>query len=80
MRAYSAGTNPGPTETAVLIGMAMIALAGVALWYRSDIYLACQWLIRYPQRGIGYVAIQIAAPIALAGAGTALILYAFLAH
>jgi hypothetical protein len=38
----------------------MVAIAGVALWYRRDLYLAFQWLLRYRERGIVYIGLQIA--------------------
>lgn len=75
IRGYSAGTNPSPQEAIVLIGLGLVAIASIALWFRSDIYRAFQWLIRYPQHGPFYIVAQIAVPIAVIIVGLALIVY-----
>jgi hypothetical protein len=58
----------------------MVAIAGVALWYRRDLYLASQWLLRYRERGIVYIGLQIAAPAALGLVGIGLIVFPFVAR
>jgi len=52
----------------------------VALWYRRDLYFAFQWLLRYRERGIVYIVLQIGAPAALALVGIVLVLAPFLAR
>jgi len=57
----------------------MLAIAGLALWYRRDLYFAFQWLLRYKEDGILYIVLQIGAPTALAVVGIGLIVFPFLA-
>jgi len=52
----------------------------VALWYRRDLYFAFQWLLRYRERGIVYIVLQIGAPAALALVGVGLIVFPFVAR
>jgi hypothetical protein len=58
----------------------MVAIAGLALWYRRDLYFAFQWMLRYRERGIVYIVLQIGAPAALALVGIGLIVVPFVAR
>ncbi len=75
IRAYSVGTNPSPQEASVLVGLGMVAIASLALWYRDDLYWAYQWIIRYPQNGAMYMVAQVAVPVTIIVVGIALIAY-----
>ena len=64
----AAGIPTGtPQNAPVLVGLGFIALGGIALWYRRDLYLATQYLFRYRTGGPLYVVIQIGLPIAMVG-------------
>jgi hypothetical protein len=58
----------------------MVVIAAAALWYRRDLYFVFQWLLRYRERGIVYIVLQIGAPAALALVGIALIVFPFVAR
>jgi hypothetical protein len=58
-----------------MVGLAIVLVAGMALWRRQDLYLISQWIIRYPERGLVYLLLQIVVPSGLAVVGVALVLY-----
>lgn len=58
-----------------MVGLGMVVIAGMLLWYRRELYWAYQWIVRYPQNGIVHVVVQIATPMAAIIAGVALILW-----
>jgi hypothetical protein len=49
-----------------------VVLGLLALWYRQQSYLACQWIRPYPDHGLIYIAIQIVAPALVVAVGAAL--------
>jgi hypothetical protein len=74
VREYSAGTPPSPQAAAIMVGIAAIAAAAMALWWRDELYLAFQWVIRYPRHGVAYALVQIVVPAVLAAVGIAMVL------
>ena len=57
----------------VLVGLWLIAVGGLTLWYRHETYLPFQWIRKYPDNGLVYVLIQIVFPLLAIAAGIALI-------
>jgi hypothetical protein len=64
-----------PESAPIFVGIGFVAMGGLLLWYRHDLYLVSQWLVRYPDQGFVYVALQFVPPLLLIAAGIALILY-----
>ena len=75
IRAYSAGSNLSTHDASIVVGLGIVAIGALALWYRNDLYLACQWVVRYRERGAAYFALQIMVPVAVIVLGIAVILY-----
>jgi len=77
--AGSSGSVLGTPENAPFtIGLGLVALGVVALWYRRDLYSLYQWLIRYPDHGPVYVLIQLVGPSVVILGGLGLIVVRFL--
>jgi len=77
--AGSSGSVLGTSENAPFtIGLGLVALGVVALWYRRDLYSLYQWLIRYPDHGPVYVLIQLVGPSVVILGGLGLIVVRFL--
>jgi hypothetical protein len=71
-RIYAISAGEGTTGSAPLfVGVALIVLSGLALFYRRQCYLAFQWIKPYPDRGLLYVLLQFVGPTvaALIGIG-----------
>ena len=75
IRAYSSGSKLSPHDASIVVGLGIVAIGALALWYRDDLYLVCQWVVRYRERSATYLAVQIIVPVAVIVLGIALILY-----
>ncbi len=64
-----------PESAPIFVGIGFVAMGGLLLWYRRDLYLVYQWFVRYPDQGFVYVMLQFVPPLLLIAAGIALILY-----
>ena len=58
-----------------MIGVVLAVGGALALWKRRDLYWLCQFVVRYPQRGVVYFAVQFALPVLVVVVGIALMLY-----
>lgn len=57
----------------VFVGLGLIGIGAISLWYRQDLYLKWQWIIRYPPHGLVYWFIQFVCPTVLIAGGIALL-------
>ena len=64
-----------PQNAPVFLGLGLAAIGCVALWYRRDLYLTYQWVVRYPNHGVRYVLAQFLVPVLLVVVGVALVIY-----
>ena len=64
-----------PQNAPVIVGVGLVALGGLALWYRRELYLTYQWVVRYPNHGVRYVLAQFLVPVLLVVGGVALVIY-----
>lgn len=74
LSATAAGIPTGTSQNApIFVGLGLIALGSLALWYRKDLFLVCQWFVRYPDHGPLYLLIQIVIPVIVLAVGILLV-------
>lgn len=67
-----------PQDAPVYVGLGLVALGLLALWYRQECYLTYQWIRPYPDHGPVYIFVQFIAPVVVVVGGIGLIASRFL--
>jgi hypothetical protein len=70
--AISAG-SASPEDAPVYVGLGLVALGLLALWYRDQCYLTYQLIRPYPNHGLIYIGIQVVVPALVVVGGVALV-------
>ena len=65
--------SASPQDAPVYVGIGLVALGLLALWYRDQSYLAYQLIWPYPDHGFVYVVIHLLVPALVVIGGVALV-------
>jgi hypothetical protein len=65
--------SASPQDAPVYVGVGLVAMGLLALWYRDQSYIACQLIRSYPDHGPIYVVIQLVVPALAVVGGVALV-------